>query len=265
MNEINPSSGPAPVANDRQAHDQRSHADVRDWYYRLGERERGPMTLTQLTDLVASSGDLAREIMVKQHADGEWIPYEAIDATTSRRLHGDRASRPAPESDTPRGDVAPSAAPTLFQRRQSLRERFRGEWPIVVGVVAWAGINLAMWIVLDPFHRTERNYFDKLTKAAQQARDARAKGLDDASRGRIAAAVIQQMKPVVEELKQSASASEPIRQHLLWAAKDQLPRLFSADGKALAECDGIFQRHMYEAGRRLGIDVPQPETQVTLR
>jgi hypothetical protein len=265
MNENNPSTGPVPVANGRQTRDQPSNADVRDWYYRHGERERGPMTRSQLTDLVASSGDLAREIVVKQHADGEWIPYEAIDAATSRRLHADRETRPAQDSVAHRGAAAAPAPPNAIRRRPSLRDRLRGEWRIVIGVLAWACVNLALWFALDPFHRTERNYFDKVAKAAEQARDAREKGLDGASRGRIAAAVMLQIKPVVDELKQTASASEPIRQHLLLAARDQLPGLFSADGKAFAECDGIFQRHLYEAGRRLGLDVPLPESQVTLR
>jgi hypothetical protein len=260
MNEISPTPGHFSNANEE------SH----DWYYRIGERERGPMTLVQLTDLVASSGELAREIVVRHHTEGEWVPYEAVDAATARRLHADRSARPAQAPAAARGDSPPHAdavpapAPAL-KRRPSLGERMRADWPILVGVLVWAGVNLVLWSVLDPFHRTERKYFDVLTKAAQQARDARAKGLDDASRGRIAAAAIQEIKPIVEDLKKTANASEPIRQHLLWAAKDQLPRLFSASGKELNECDGIFLRHMYEAGHRLGIDVPRPETQVSFQ
>jgi hypothetical protein len=258
-NEISPTPGHFSNANEE------SH----DWYYRIGERERGPMALVQLTDLVASSGDLAREIMVRHHAEGEWVPYEAVDATTARRLHADRSTRPA-QAPAARGDArldnvgSQAPAPTL-KWRPNFRGRIHWNWRIAAGVLVWAGVNVALWSVLDPFHRTERKYFDVLTKAAQQARDARAKGLDDASRGRIAAAAIQEIKPIVEDLKKTANASEPIRQHLLWAAKDQLPRLFSASGKELNECDGIFQRHMYEAGRRLGIDVPRPETQISFQ
>jgi hypothetical protein len=139
----------------------------------------------------------------------------------------------------------------------------RGDWPIVAGVLVWAGVNLVLWNVLDPFRRTENRYFQILTNAAQKARDAQA--LDAGERGRIAASVVEEIKPIVEDLKKSANASEPVRQHLLWAGKDHLPRLFSASGKELSECDGIFQRHMYEAGRRLGIDVPRPESQVVLQ
>jgi len=265
MNEINATPGRSSPENGPP-----SNEDVRDWYYRIGDRERGPMTLAQLTDLVASSGDLAREIVVRHHADGEWIPYEAVDVATARRLHADRSTRPsqafaAAHGDAPSHAVAVRAASHGLKPKMNLRGRIRADWPIVVAVLVWAAANVAVWNVLDPLQSTERRYFQILSDAAQKARDARAQGLDQADRGRIAASVIQEIKPIVADLKKTASASEPIRQHLLWAAKDQLPKLFSANGKELDECDAIFQRHMYEAGRRLGIDVPRPPTSVVIR
>jgi len=265
MNEIRPTPGHSSPAND----DPSANGQLRDWYYQIGDRERGPMALSQLMELVASSGDLAKEIKVRHGADPEWHPYETIDAVTARRLHADR-SAPQPKAAAARGGPSahegalPTTSP-LLKRRPSLRERVRADWPILVGVLVWAIANVAVWNVLDPLQSTERRYFQILSDAAQKARDARAQGLDQADRGRIAASVIQEIKPIVADLKKTASASEPIRQHLLWAAKDQLPKLFSANGKELDECDAIFQRHMYEAGRRLGIDVPRPPTSVVIR
>jgi len=244
------------------------NADARDWYYRIGERERGPLTLTQLKDLVATSGEVAREIMVRHRTDGEWVSYASIDGATASRLHADWSNRPASSpaaalaDSPPRGASVGTVSP-VFKRRPNLRSRLRADWPIVAGVLVWAAVNLILWNALDPFRRTENRYFQILTNAAQKARDAQA--LDAGERGRLAASVVQEIKPIVEELQISANASEPVRQHLLWAGKDHLPRLFSASGKELRECDGIFQRHMYEAGRRLGIDVPRPETQVVLQ
>ena len=97
----------------------------------------------------------------------------------------------------------------------------------------------------------------------QKARDARK--LDDAGRAKVSASVAKEVKPIVDALKKTANSSDPIQQHLLWAAKDQLPRLFSADGKEVGTCEAIFQRHMYEAGRRLGIDVSLPPTSVVIQ
>jgi hypothetical protein len=147
----------------------------------------------------------------------------------------------------------------------NLGERIRVDWPLVVGVLVWVGLNVVLWNVLDPFQGTEHRYFQIVSDAAQKAREARTQGLDEAARGRLAASVAKELKPIVEDLKKTANASDPIRQHLLWAAKDQLPKLFSASGKELAECDNIFQRHMYEAGRRLGINVSRPATSVVIR
>ncbi len=268
MNEIGNTPGRSPTQNGPPANDPQSGADAHDWYYRMGERERGPLTLAQLKDLVASSGEVAREIVVRRHTDGEWVSYESIDGATARRLHADRSSRPALASaaalaDSSRhGDAMGTASP-VFKRGPNLRRGLRADWLVVAGVLVWAGVNLVLWNVLDPFRRTENRYFQILTNAAQKARDAQA--LDATARGRMAASVVEEIKPIVEDLKKSANASEPVRQHLLWAGKDQLPRLFSASGKERSECDGIFQRHMYEAGRRLGIDVPRPATQVSFQ
>jgi hypothetical protein len=260
MNEFSPTLGRSSNSNHPSA-----NGESDDWYYRIGERERGPMTLAQLTDLVASSGDVAREIVVRQHADGDWVPYEDVDATTARRLHADRSPSPA-KAPAARGDVRPRAdAVRALEPGLNLGGRIRADWPLVVGVLAWVGLNVVLWNVLDPFQGTERKYYQIVSDAAQKAHEARAQGLDEAARGRLAASVTKELKPIVEDLKKSANASDPIRQHLLWAAKDQLPKLFSASGKELGECDKIFQRHMYEAGRRLGIDVPRPATSVVIR
>jgi hypothetical protein len=245
-----------------------SNGELVDWYYRLEDRERGPMTLSQLTDLVAASGEMAREIVVKHHADGAWVPYESVDAETAKRLHTERGAIPAtaaaaavrndlPQVAIARGVSAPS------KPRRSLREIVPAYRLLLGGVAVWLCFNLALWYALDPLRRTEQGYFQTVSDAAQKARDARK--LDGAERGRIAASVTKQVKPIVDALKKTANASDPIQQHLLWAAKDQLPKLFSADGKELGQCDAIFQRHMYEAGRRLGIDVSLPPTSVVIQ
>jgi hypothetical protein len=264
MSEIDPSSGRRSPSNGRGESES-----ARDWYYRIGERERGPLTLVQLTELVASSGDVAREIEVRHYPDGEWVPYESIDATTAKRLRDDRSDWKPPRvadargQDAGRSGAVPSSS-TFSARKTSFHERLRLDWPIAAGVLVLAVVNVVLWIVLDPYRRTERKYFETLANAAQKAHDARAQGINGTARGRMAAAVVQSIKPIVDDLKQTANSSDPVRQHLLWAAKDQLPKLFSADGKELDECERIFQRHMYEAGRRLGIEVSRPATSVVV-
>ena len=135
-----------------------STADARDWYYRMGERERGPLTLAQLKDLVASSGEVAREIVVRHGADGEWVPYQSIDGATARRLHADRSNRPASSSaaaladSPPPGDAVGTALPVI-KRGPNLGRRLRANWPVVAGVLVWAGVNLILWNVLDPFRQ----------------------------------------------------------------------------------------------------------------
>jgi uncharacterized protein DUF4339 len=239
-----------------------------DWYYRIGDRERGPMTLEEIKNLVAASGELARTVEVRQHADGAWIPYEAVDDITARRLHADHsnASRPpAVARPTARSGDGDRSAIRPRLDAKALGERLRRNWPIGAGLLVLAALNLAFWFFLDPFYSTERRYLQVLTEAGQKARDARANGLDGAERTRISAAVVRDVKPMVESLKKSAAASQPIRQHLLWAAENELPKLFSGSGNELEQSDAIFQRHLHEAGRLMGIDLPQPPTSVVFK
>jgi hypothetical protein len=265
MTEINPTSAHSSPTNGHEFND-----NARDWYYRIGERERGPLTLSQLKELVASSGEVARDIVVRHHAEGEWVPYESIDAVTAKRLRDDRTDSKPPRVAVAADQVvdraaAESSASPSSAAKTSFRQLIRLDWQIAAGVLVWAVVNLALWSFLDPYRSTEHKYYETLADAAKKAHDARTQGLDAAERGRMAASVVKSIKPIVEDLKKTANSSEPIRQHLLWAAKDQLPKLFSANGKELDECEGIFQRHMYEAGRRLGIEVERPGTQIVFQ
>ena len=134
-----------------------------------------------------------------------------------------------------------------------------GESPFGFASISFCGTRL--------IRSAERNadiFQNRLGRGGKKAAGGGEK-LDGAERGRIAASVAKEIKPIVEALKKTANASDPIQQHLLWAAKDQLPKLFSADGKVLGQCDAIFQRHMYEAGRRLGVDVSLPPTSVVIQ
>jgi GYF domain 2 len=238
-----------------------------DWYYRIGDRERGPMTLEQLKDLVAASGETARTISVRQHAEGDWIPYEAVDAATAQRLQSERTSPLPPPAVHTAARPGDNGGPTNAPRppRKPIGEELRRNWPVTVGLAVLAILNIGLWYWLDPFYRTERHDLAVLTEAARKARDAQIQGVDGAERARISSATIREIKPMVEALRKSARACEPIRQHLLWAAENQLPKLFSGSGKEHEQSDAIFQRHMYEAGRLMGIDLPQPKTSVVFK
>ena len=113
--------------NDSQRATEKSppaNGELVDWYYRLGERERGPMSLSQLTDLVAASGEMAREIVVKHHANGAWVPYETVDPETARRLHSDRVTAAAAvgagvrvQNDSPQASIAKGGSARVKSRR----------------------------------------------------------------------------------------------------------------------------------------------------
>ena len=132
------------------------------------------MTLSQLTDLVATSGEMAREIVVKHHADGDWVPYESVDPETAKRLHADRVTVAAPavatavRNDSAKTSVARSVSASVKPRR-SLGEILSANRLVVGGVAVWLCCNVALWYALDPLRRTERGYFQTVSDAAQKA------------------------------------------------------------------------------------------------
>ena len=127
-----------------------SNGELVDWYYRLEDRERGPMTLTQLTDLVAASGEMAREIVVKHHADGAWVPYESVDPETAKRLHTERVTVPSPaaaaavRNDSPQAGIARafrlhSNRDGRFAKSSRRTASFWGERPFGFASISFCG------------------------------------------------------------------------------------------------------------------------------
>ena len=64
---------------------------------------------------------------------------------------------------------------------------------------------------------------------------------DGAERGRNAASVTKEVKPIIEAFKKTANASDPIQQHLLWAAKDQLQNCSPPMERNLANATRSFK------------------------
>ena len=149
------------------------------------------MTLSQLTDLVAALPEIWREIVVKHHADGAWVPYESVDPETAKRPCA-RNGRRFPL----RQRLRPSAT---IRRKQASRGAFRlhpnpraahfsgtvsayrllvGELPFGCASISSCEVSRSSLSAADGTPRC----FQTVSDAAQKARDARK--LDDAERAR---------------------------------------------------------------------------------
>jgi hypothetical protein len=236
--------------------------DETEWYYSLGGRTHGPTRLEVIRELVSCSADLVADVVVRKGRQGNWTPYRTLDPEANRgrlELAADSALGCSGATTKQLSSSRQSdAIGTTLRSGRTWGERVRSQWDILLIGVVWLVFNSILvgdWYFAN---KADLRYFRALAAAADKARDARVRNLSAADRARLAVEVQRDVQPIVDDLRRSASVDRPIRQHLLWAARDHLGKLFSESAGVAQRGDRAFQEHMYEAGRELGIDVRPP-------
>ncbi len=220
-----------------------------EWYYRLDGREHGPMSAAALQEMAGASGETAAVIEVRRGKVGDWIPYaSAFTVPAAIRL----ASKAA-EISHPAVRMEKSAREPAFSAL-SLRKIWallRGNGEIVAAIVVWALVNAVVlgWWSLE--YRTERRYAATLHRLAQRVAELRSRAASAEEWNALRKQVKEQLDPMVSDLKRSASASQPIRQHLLWAARDHFPAMVGPSSAATKEAEQHFRQHMQIAEEQL--------------
>lgn len=101
--ESEPLSGDRPDAPKRHSPDNaQSDKPAIDagWYFQVAGREVGPVTLSQLV-LLAESGKLAVDDLVRQSRDGDWVPVEQVPQLSAAVIFRPTSRRqPPPSSGT---------------------------------------------------------------------------------------------------------------------------------------------------------------------
>jgi hypothetical protein len=144
-----------------------------------------------------------------------------------------------------RRSVAPVAA-------RDFRELVRTHWDVGAGAAALVLLNvlyLAFWP--QPYER-ERRYLQTLQAVSGEVQELRAKSASDADWRQLAERTRVALAPIVSDLNKSASASEPVRQQLLWAARDLIPRTLGPRTKERDEQERRLKEYLNSAQRELG-------------
>jgi hypothetical protein len=225
------------------------------WFYRLDDREHGPFTLVVLQELVGSSGSTAEQVFVRQVGRTEWIPFFQLEANAElARAHRQRIES-APEISAaftimPVG-LSSSTKATARATARPLCELLKDNRELVVGVLILTLINVGALVAWsDPFS-TERKYFMTLRHLEDEIRTLRSRDASAEEWRSLRAEAKRTLEPIVADLRRSASVSRPIRQHLLWVARDQMPRLVHADAPE-KEVERRYRNHMEIIEHELG-------------
>jgi len=216
------------------------------WYYRLDGREHGPLTLAALQELVGTSGETAAAIDVRQGSEGAWVSFAAA-FNVPTLAHAPPRDVSMPRVSAPLGSgvgLADQRSQHTQRRQRSLRQWFRENAGIAIAVVVWIGANVVYLGVWSQSYRTERRYFASLRELEGEVHSLQEQNASQEEWSALRSRAKGTLEPMVSDLKKSANASEPIRQHLLWAARDQFPKLI---GPKTAEMKGpqrLYEQHM---------------------
>lgn len=212
-----------------------------EWYYRLDGREHGPFSKVALQELVGSSGETAANIDVRHGTGGDWKPFAAVfetpvaSSSRSEVRHESPAVRPA--LSLPISNASPRSKGRFVDALRSNRDLV-----VIIGVWILANAVVLGWWSQE--YRTEREYrailrgFESEVKALQD-RDA-----SPADWAELRERVKQTLAPMVADLKKTASASEPVRQHLLWASRDQFPKLLGPETPERKTTWRLYEKQM---------------------
>jgi hypothetical protein len=128
----------------------------------------------------------------------------------------------------------------------------RAHWDIAAAVAAWVLLNVfyvAFWP--QPYGR-ERRYLETLQAIIAEVQELRARPASDGEWREFTERTRGALAPIVSDLKKSASASEPVRQQLLWAARDVIPHTLGPRTKERDDHDRRLKALLDNAHRELG-------------
>jgi hypothetical protein len=228
-----------------------------EWHYRLDEREHGPFTLAALQDLIGSSGQTAEQVLVRRVGGDEWIPFWELPAnsTMARDLDGrvDKGARDARTTSSQWRDTsAVTPANAVGVPPRTLRQMARDNRGIFVAVALWGLLNVCALLAWSDPYATERKYFTSMRRLEGEIHALQSRDASPEEWNSLRAKVKETLAPIVADLKKTASASQPLRQHLLWAARDQLPKLVRPPDHESQEIERFYRSHMENVERQLG-------------
>jgi hypothetical protein len=212
-----------------------------EWYYQLDGRTHGPLTLGALVNLIGSSGETAHDVVVRQGPDGTWAPFNSLPGIGSSSAS---ATAICKRGDQSAGTAFPTTVGRGVTPRHTIREFIRDNRELAIVVAVWLGINGALLVAWTQSYATERKYFATLRSLEAESKELQTGSATAQDWKAFRDRVKRTLAPMVADLKRRASASEPIRQHLLWAARDQFPKCAQPGTRENSESERLYQRHM---------------------
>ncbi len=198
------------------------------WHYRLGAAEHGPIGWDELTDLLSHSGEVAREALIRRHDQPDWTPFSAPADTD--KDHGSAGVANTTPNEGPAKPI--SAATNRSGPRPKLSELVQQNRLFVAGAVVWLLGNATAWFWYSDPYSLERRYLADLERIVDETHTMQSERIEMAEWKSFRQRSQASLADVVRQLKSSAVPSKPARQQLLWAARDEIPRILAPDRRS---------------------------------
>lgn len=254
------SADPCLVETVREAEPARSAiTPAGAWYLRHRGVEHGPMEFAELAHLI-ELGRLTAQDEVRCGENGAWQPAaEVCDVAEPGRsppLTGDMAALAAAVPVARSGSARPIMRRSFGRRWRSRLGGWRWRWravPLRVRLTAAGGVGLTVFaaLVLASGHRDLDDYA-RLVSLWNEHRQLRSRQAAPAEWQDFADRVQRETRPMIARLEKTAGARRPLQQHLLWAARDCLPRAMTEARERPSRSEHLLARHLGEVEALLG-------------
>jgi hypothetical protein len=183
---------------------------------------------------------------VRRGSDGPWIPFRSPSVPQASSVGSFSESMPEVPVNARRpvsqgsGTVSRGVGSLLRQQRS-----------VLATIAAWILLNVLFIAFWPEPHARERRYLETLRAIEAEKQLLRKKPASDAEWQEFAQRTRSELVPIVNDLKNSASAAEPIRQQLFWSARDLVPRTLGPRAKERDDADRRLKTYLDAAERGL--------------
>jgi hypothetical protein len=215
-----------------------------EWYYEIDGRAHGPLSWSNLEDLLGRSGETAAQVRIRNGVDGEWAQF---------RLRSSPARSPSLIATPVDSFDRTAAQRPLFRPNGSrFRSLFQRNRDIALAFGAWILLNMLFVLNWPEPYARERRYLATLQSIVAEADQLRASGASDKEWLELRKRAKEGLAPMIKELQKSASSAELPRQQLLWCARDLAPKIMGPSTTERDQNEGRLKQYLESVDRAIG-------------
>jgi hypothetical protein len=213
-----------------------------EWYYEVDGRAHGPFRWSALEELLGCSGETAAEARIRKGKEGDWTPFRAAASTRST---GTTAVVVSPDRQANSSRV-PQTRPA------GLKPLIVRHWDVAAAIGVWILLNVLFLLFWPEPYARERRYLGTLQHVVAEVDRLRSSSASGKEWQELAKNSREKLAPIVRDLEKSANSSEPVRQQLLWSARDLAPKIIGPPDKERDERERRLKEYLESANRALG-------------